>query len=66
MTNARMIEYRITRDLLQRREYVNRYRPADRLIKGLAVLAGVALVAVCLPQLLLPFFIVSTVFTLGL
>lgn len=66
MTTARMIEYRITRELVQRREHANRHRPADRLIKGLAVLAGVAIVAVCLPQLLLPFFVASMVFTLGL
>ena len=66
MTSTRMIEYRITRDLVQRREHANRYRRVDRFIKALAVLAGIAVVAMCLPQLLLPFFVVSLVFTLGL
>jgi hypothetical protein len=66
MTTARMIEYRITRDLVQRREHANRHRSVDRLIKALAVLAGVTIVAVCLPQLVLPFFVASMVFTLGL
>ena len=66
MTTARMIEYRITRDLVQRREHDSRHPPVDRLIKALAVLAGVTLVAVCAPELLLPFFVASTVFTLGL
>lgn len=66
MSSARMIEYRITRELLQRRENESRHRPADQFIKGMAVLASVALVAVCLPQLLLPIFVVSFVVILGL
>ena len=66
MTTTRMIEYRITRDLVQRREHANRDRRADRFIKALAVLAGIAIVAVCLPQLVLPFIVASMVFTLGL
>ena len=66
MSSARMIEYRITRELLQRRENESRHRPADHLIKGMAVLAAVALVSVCLPQLLLPIFVVSFVVILGL
>lgn len=66
MSSARMIEYRITRELLRRREDQSRHRPADDLIKGMAVLAAVALVSVCLPQLLLPIFVVSFVVILGL
>lgn len=66
MTTTRMIEYRITRDLVQRREHANRDRRVDRFIKALAVLAGIAIVAVCLPQLVLPFIVASMVFTLGL
>lgn len=65
MTTARMIEYRITQDLLRRRERATRQRPADRLIKSLAVFAGIAIAAVCLPQLLLPFLAASIVIILG-
>ena len=66
MNSARMIEYRITRDLLQRRECEARHRSADQVIKGLAILSAVALVAVCLPQLLVPVFVACAVVTLGL
>ena len=66
MSSARIIEYRITRELLQRRENAARHRSADQLIKGMAVLAAMALVSICLPQLLLPIFVVSFVLILGL
>ena len=66
MNSARMIEYRITRDLLQRREYEARHRSADYVIKGLAILSAVTIVSVCLPQLLVPAFVVCAVVTLGL
>lgn len=65
MTTARMIEYRITRELLQRREDESRHRPADRFIKGLAVFAGMLIVVVALPELFLPIFVASLVVILG-
>ena len=66
MNSARMIEYRITRNLLQRRECEARRSPADHLIKGLAIFAAVAVLSVCLPQLLVPAFVICAVVTLGL
>jgi hypothetical protein len=66
MSTVRRIEYRITRELLQRRENASRHRPADQFIKGMAIVAGAAIVAICLPQLLLPVFVASLVVILGL
>ena len=66
MTTARMIEYRITRELLHRRENESRHRGADQLIKGLAAASAAVLIAVCLPELLLPIFLASFVVVLGL
>ena len=66
MSTARMIENRITRELLQRRENASRHRPADQFIKGMAIFAGVTIVSICLPQLLLPVFVASLVVILGL
>jgi hypothetical protein len=65
MTTSRLIEYRITRDLLQRRESASRHPHADLFIKGLAIFAGVAAVSLLLPQLLLPIFVTSFVLILG-
>jgi hypothetical protein len=61
-----MIEYRITRELLQRRDREPRRLFADRVIKGIALFAGLTLLSLCLPQLLLPVFVVSLVLSLGL
>ena len=66
MTTARLIEYRITRALLRRREIEARQQGVDKIIKGLALIAGVVMVSVILPQLLLPVFILSLIVTLGL
>jgi fatty acid desaturase len=65
MTTARLIEYRITRRLLQRRELESRRQGVDTLIRCLAVIAAGALVSVVMPALLLPIVIVSLIFTLG-
>ncbi|MEH6582948.1 MAG: hypothetical protein V7754_13495 [Halioglobus sp.] len=61
-----MIEYRITRDLLQRRENASRGLSAGYFIKGLAALTAVAVVSVCVPHLLLPILVASVVLSLGL
>ena len=66
MTTARMIEYRITQQLLQRREIESRRTPAGWFIKKFALLAGLLLLSVSLPELLLLTFIASLVLTLGI
>lgn len=66
MTNARMIEYRITRDLLHRRESASHRLVTDRIIRGLALAAGLAVIGLVVPQLILPIFLASMVVTLGL
>ena len=65
MTEARLIEYRITRELLQRR---NRAASpcTDRFILSVAAAAGIAVLGLAVPQLLLPVFLVSAVVTLGI
>jgi hypothetical protein len=65
MTTARLIEYRITRRLLQRRELESRRQSVDTLIRGLAVIAAGGLVSVVMPALLLPIVIASLIYTLG-
>jgi hypothetical protein len=65
MTTARLIEYRITRRLLQRRELESRRQAVDTLIRGLAVIAAGGLVSVVMPALLLPIVIASLIYTLG-
>ncbi len=66
MSSARMIEYRITRELLRRREHESRHGSVDKVILGLAIFAGVAIVSIVLPELLLPVFVASMIVTLGL
>lgn len=66
MNAARNIEYQITRQLLQRREEQCRNNSIDRVIKTLAAVTGAVILAVCVPELLLPIFFASAVVTLGL
>ena len=66
MTSARLIEYRITRQLMRRREVQASRTGVDTLIKGLALVAGVVMVALVLPELLLPVFLLSGCVALGL
>ncbi|MFK8048957.1 MAG: hypothetical protein AB8B81_11045 [Halioglobus sp.] len=66
MNAARNIEYQITRQLLQRRAQESRIHSIDKVIKMLAGVAGTVILAVCVPELLLPIFFASAVLTLGL
>ena len=66
MNATRNIEYQITRQLLQRREEQSRIHGIDRTIKILAAATGAVILAVCVPELLLPIFFASAVVTLGL
>jgi len=68
MTNARFIEYRITRDLLQRRESgpaSARSLPVERLISVTAVTAGMLLLGSYAPELLWVLLAGAAVLTLG-
>ena len=68
MSTARMIEYRITRDLLRRRRpgsaLANR-QLAERLISAAAVIAGLLLLGSYLQELLWALLAGGTVLTLG-
>ena len=66
MNAARNIEYQITRQLLQRREEQAGNDSVDRVIKTLAAVTGLVILALCVPELLLPIFFASAVVTLGL
>jgi fatty acid desaturase len=65
MTTARLVEYRITRRLLQRRELESRRAGVDTLIRALAVISAGAMLSVVMPALLLPILAALLVFTLG-
>jgi len=68
MTNARFIEYRITRDLLQRRESGPASAPSlpvERLILVTAVTAGMLLLGSYAPELLWVLLAGAAVLTLG-
>jgi hypothetical protein len=68
MTAAKLIEYRITRQLLQRRETVCEQQVVnpwpDRLIAILAVTAGLVVLGSYLEELLWALLAGATVFTL--
>ena len=68
MTAAKLIEYRITRQLLQRREEGGEQQGAsvwaDRLIAILAVTAGLFVLGSYLEELLWALLAAATVFTL--
>lgn len=68
MTAARLIEYRITRKLLRRREEGSEQQRAnvwaDRLIAILAVTAGLFILGSYLEELLWALLAAATVFTL--
>jgi len=68
MTAAKLIEYRITRQLLQRREEGGRQQGvnpwADRLIAILAVTAGLFVLGSYLEELLWAVLAAATIFTL--
>ncbi len=68
MTAAKLIEYRITRQLLQRREEGSEQQGAsvwaDRLIAILAVTAGLFVLGSYLEELLWALLAAATVFTL--
>ena len=66
MNATRNIEYQITRQLLLRREQQSRRHSVDRVIKTLAAVTGAVILAVCVPELLLPIFFASAVVTLGI
>ncbi|MFT7176489.1 MAG: hypothetical protein ACJAUG_002495, partial [Halioglobus sp.] len=65
MNAARNIEFQITRQLVKRREAHRNSQSVDRVIKVLAAIAGALILAVCVPELLLPIFFASAVVTLG-
>lgn len=68
MTGAKLIEYRITRQLLQRREEAGEQSGssvwADRLIAILAVTAGLFILGSFLEELLWVLLAAATIFTL--
>lgn len=66
MNAARNIEFQITSQLVKRREAQRNSQSVDRMIKVLAAIAGALILAVCVPELLLPIFFASAVVTLGL
>tara|TARA_R110001592_G_scaffold337300_1_gene623833 strand:+ start:467782 stop:468000 length:219 start_codon:yes stop_codon:yes gene_type:complete len=68
MTSARMIEHRITRDLLQRRDRglnTGNRRLAERLIMATAVTAGMLMLGSYAPELLWALLAGAGVLTLG-
>jgi hypothetical protein len=68
MTHARFIEYRITRDLLQRREGAPAASvglPVEQLITATAVTAGMLLLGSYAQELLWALLAAATVLTLG-
>lgn len=69
MTNARIIEHRITRDLLQRRDRgpaaVNGRGGVERLITASAVTAGMLMLGSYAPELLWALLAGAGVLTLG-
>jgi hypothetical protein len=68
MTTARFIEYRITRDLLQRRQrepVSTRHPAAERLITVTAVTAAMLLLGSYAPELLWALLAGAAVLTLG-
>lgn len=66
MNTARNIEYQITRQLLLRREEQSRNNVVNKVIKALTAVAGTVILAVCVPELLLPIFFASAVVILGI
>lgn len=68
MTNARLIEHRITRDLLQRRDHAMHTangRFVERLITATAVTAGMLVLGSYAPELLFALLAGAGVLTLG-
>jgi len=65
MSTARIIEHQITRKLLDRRDIDSQQQIADKIIIAAALFAGVSILSLCLPQLLLPVIVTSVVFGLG-
>ena len=70
MTHARFIEYRITRDLLQRREgapavSASPHLPVEQLITATAVTAGMLLLGSYAQELLWALLAAAAVLTLG-
>jgi hypothetical protein len=66
MNAARNIEYQITRQLLLRRDEQSRNNSVNKVIKGLTAVVGTVILAVCVPELLLPIFFASAVVILGI
>jgi len=66
MNATQNIEYQVTRQLVQRRQTHSSRQSVDRVIKSLAAVAGTVILAVCIPELLLPIFFASAVLILGL
>jgi len=68
MTTARLIEYRITRDLLQRRDRQPSFsseRLVERLITATAVTTGMLILGSYAPELLWALLAGAAVLTLG-